>query len=103
MGLTAAESFLKSILDLMKNISEASLFSFARKTPSTIVSGTNPVTGNFSSFQVIDPTTKIASYTLDGNVVTTFSGITLAQGLVIYGKITSITLSAGSGIAQGGY
>jgi hypothetical protein len=43
----------------------------------------------------LSATAKIASITIDGAVDTTLSATDINQGVIIYGKITSITLTNG--------
>ena len=76
--------------------------SFGTVSAPTVVNttGATPVTA--VCFQVWDSTTKIASITINGTVITAFSALTLPQGFCVYGVISSITLSAGSGLAYSG-
>jgi hypothetical protein len=70
--------------------------------PPSVVSGTNAVIGNFTAFQVWEADTTIASITINGTPLTFASALTLPQGFIVYGVITSITLSAGTGLAYAG-
>ena len=60
------------------------------------LSSTSATAGSWAAVQMISNNVAIASITIDGAVYTGWSGITQAQGSVIYGNITSITLSAGT-------
>lgn len=70
--------------------------------PPTVVSGTNAVTGNFAAFQVWEADTTIASITINGTTLTFASALPLPIGFIVLGVITSITLSAGTGLAYQG-
>ena len=87
------------IHDILQKIYQTEMGMFG---PPTVISGTSPITGTFSSFQVWDSSTKIASITINGTAITSFSALALPVGFVVYGVITSITLSAGSGLAYAG-
>ena len=65
----------------------------------TAITGTNATTVNANTFQVWTANTRIASITINGTAITAFSGVDLPSGFCVYGVITSITLSAGSGLA----
>ena len=65
----------------------------------TPVTGTSAVPVSANTFQVWTANTRIASITINGTAITSFSGVDLPSGFCVYGVITSITLSAGSGLA----
>ena len=77
-------------------------FESGSKAAPTAITGTNAITGVFSCFQVWDSATTIASITINGTAFTQYAALTLPQGFVVYGYITSITLGAGSGLAYAG-
>jgi hypothetical protein len=54
------------------------------------------ITGNFSTIQVWDATTKISSITINGTPITAFAALALPVGFCVYGVITSCTISAGA-------
>ena len=62
----------------------------------TNISNTSVNTGDWVAVQMISSNVAISSITIDDVVYTGWSAITQAQGNIIYGKITSITLSAGT-------
>ena len=69
--------------------------------PTTITgTGATPVTA--TAFQVWEADTVIASITINDVVITAFSAVQLPSGFTVFGVITSITLSAGSGLAYNG-
>jgi len=59
-----------------------------------IISNTSPSTGEWYTLEVMDDAV-IASIRIDGNTVTSLSGVTLKQGFRTYGQITAITLTSG--------
>lgn len=69
----------------------------------TAITGTNaiPLSGVYA-FQVLQADTRIASITINGTDFTSWSDCDLPVGTIIYGVITSITLSQGKGIAYAG-
>lgn len=69
--------------------------SFGQNGNNVFVSGTSPVTGSWTAVQVLSSTARIASMTIDGAADTTLSSTDISQGVIIYGKITSITLTSG--------
>ena len=73
------------------------------QAPPTVITGTNATTlTNVCAFQVWTANTIIASITINGSIITAFSGVQLPQGFIVYGNITSITLGAGNGLAYSG-
>jgi hypothetical protein len=90
-------SKLESLMDSLLSTSRLSTFlraaSLGQGSPNLILNTTNLTTGNWTAVQILSPTGTIASMTLDGVTnVTSLSTITLNQGVIIYGQITSITL-----------
>jgi len=64
----------------------------------TVAAGSTSVqAGNWTAVQILSSTGSISSITIDGAVSTDLSGITLNQGLIIYGQITTITVGNSSG------
>jgi len=53
-------------------------------------------------FQVLTADTIIASITINGSAITAFNAIELPSGIILYGNITSVTLSVGAGIGYKG-
>lgn len=68
--------------------------SFGQNGNNTFVNSTTTTTGSWTAVQVLSSVSRIASITIDGNVDTTLASTDINQGVIIYGKITSITLSA---------
>jgi hypothetical protein len=69
--------------------------SFGQNGNNNFISNTAATAGNWTAVQVLSATAKIASITIDGAVDTTLSATDINQGVIIYGKITSITLTNG--------
>ena len=71
--------------------------------PPIPVTGTSAVdlTG-CTYFQVWTADTIIASITINGTAITSFSAVELPSGFIVYGVITSVTLSAGTGLGYKG-
>lgn len=71
----------------------------AAPTPITGTSEVTPPNGQvWEGVQILAANTRVASYTVNGTTITAFSGIDLAGGIVLYGSITAITLSAGAAL-----
>lgn len=71
--------------------------------PPVPVTGTSEVlTPNAFCFWVLQDNTRIASITINGTDITAYAAIDLKANTPIYGVITKVTLSAGSGIAYVG-
>jgi hypothetical protein len=88
---------MENTQQLLQKIYQSQLGLQAAPTP---ITGTNAIAlTNVGAFQVWTANTTIASITINGTAITAFSGVTLPQGFIVYGNITSITLSAGSGLA----
>lgn len=68
----------------------------------TPITGTGATTVTATAFQVWEADTVIASITINDVVITAFSAVQLPSGFTVFGVITSITLSAGSGLAYNG-
>ena len=69
--------------------------SFGQNGNNNFIRNTAATAGNWTAVQVLSATAKIASITIDGAVDTTLSATDINQGVIIYGKITSITLTNG--------
>lgn len=85
--------------ELLQRIYQSLNGTYAAPTPVT-GTGATPVVA--TAFQVWAADTVIASITINGVVITAFSAVELPSGFTVFGVITSITLSAGSGLAYGG-
>ena len=59
------------------------------------INNTTKTDGDWMAVQMIS-NTVIASITIDGAVETSWSAITHTESKIIYGKITSITLTSGN-------
>ena len=68
---------------------------FGIYAPPIIITTTAATPCNGYCLQAISSNVVIASITINGEVITSFSGITLAQGQQIFGAITSVTLTSG--------
>lgn len=90
---------METIIRILKALYQASFGIFASPT---VITGTSPIPCNGVSFTAISNDVVIASITINGTDITSFSSITLAQGQTIKGIITSVTLSAGTGIVYSG-
>ena len=67
------------------------------------VTGTSAVpTLGCTAFQVWTADTIIASITINGTEITSFAAVELPSGFIVYGIITTVTLSAGTGLAYKG-
>jgi hypothetical protein len=72
----------------------------AAPTPITGTSEVTPPNGQvWEAVQTLAANTRVASYTVSGTTITAFSGVDLAGGIILFGSISAITLSAGA--AQG--
>ncbi len=77
--------------------------SFGIYGPPTVITGTSAYTNlRGTTFQAIDADVTIASITINGTAITSFSSFPLAQGQCIYGNITDVTLSSGVGLVYNG-
>jgi hypothetical protein len=68
--------------------------SFGQNGNNNFISNTAATAGNWTALQVMS-TTRIETITIDGAADTTLASTDLSQGLIIYGKITSIKLTSG--------
>ena len=68
----------------------------------TFVTNTSENAMNAVAFYILIDDTRIASITINGTVFTSLAAIDLKMGAVIYGVITSVTLSQGAGIGYAG-
>jgi hypothetical protein len=69
--------------------------SFGQNGNNNFISNTAATTGNWTAVQVLSATARIATITIDGATDTTLASTDINQGVIIYGKITSITLTNG--------
>ena len=60
----------------------------------TTITGTSAITGDWMCFEVLADAV-VASYTEDNTPDTRLAAVSLSQGVFVYGKITSITLTSG--------
>lgn len=71
----------------------------AAPTPITGTNAVTPPTGQvWEAVQIWTANTRIASFTINGTPITSFSGVDLPSGFILYGSITSITLSTGTAL-----
>lgn len=71
--------------------------SFGIASGNTIITGTGAaVTGDWCAFQVLSSTGTISSITIDGNTSVALASTSISQGVIVYGKITSITPASGT-------
>lgn len=68
----------------------------------TVINTTNATPVKAVALQAMSTNVVIASITINGTAITDLSGITLAQGMIIYGLITSVTLTSGVAFAYAG-
>jgi hypothetical protein len=69
--------------------------SFGQTGQNLTIANTAARTGNWTAMQVLS-TTVISSITIDGAVDSAISGVAShSAGIIIYGKITAITLTSG--------
>jgi hypothetical protein len=76
--------------------------SFGIYAPPIIITTTAETPCNGYCLQAIDGNVVIASITINGTAITSFSGVTLAQGQQIFGNITSVTLTSGIAMVNQG-
>jgi hypothetical protein len=70
--------------------------SFGQNGNNNFISNTAATAGNWTALQVLSATARIASITIDGNVdSTSLASTDINQGVIIYGKITSVQLTNG--------
>jgi hypothetical protein len=70
---------------------------FGITSGNTLITGAGtPVTGDWCAFQILSSTGTISSITMDNTTSTALSAIPLNQGIMVYGKITSITPAVGT-------
>lgn len=76
---------------------------FGQNGTNTTISDTNATAGNWTALQVLSATAVISAITIDGVSGTAIAAVTsYPQGMIIYGKITSVTLSSGTVRMYGG-
>jgi len=89
------ESLMSMLVMLFSNFYRVT---FGGTNKNTVVVGAgSAVTGDWCAVQILTTTGTISSITIDG-AVKDFSAITFNQGIMIYGKITSITAPSGTTI-----
>lgn len=70
---------------------------FGITSGNTLITGAGTaVAGDWCAFQILSSTGTISSITMDNSTTTALSGISLSQGVIVYGKITSITPASGT-------
>ena len=95
-------SKLESLMDSLLSTSRLSTFlraaSLGQGSPNAFLSSgagsTATATGNFTAVQILSSTATITTITIDGTASAALSSISLNQGVIIYGQITSITIGA---------
>jgi len=98
-------SKLEGLMDSLLSTSRLSTFlraaSLGQGSPNRFASvgasTTLVVNGNWTAVQILSSTGSISSITIDGAVSTELNNLSLNQGLIIYGQITSITIGNGTG------
>lgn len=71
----------------------------AAPTPITGTGAVTPPIGQvWDAVQIWTANTRIASFTSGGTTITSFAAVDLPSGFVLYGSITSVTLSAGTAL-----
>ena len=100
-GFSKLEGLMDSLLSSTRVSTFLRFASLGQGSPNAFLSSTAgstaSTTGNFTAVQILSSTGSISSITIDGAVSTDLSGITLNQGLIIYGQITAITVGNSSG------
>jgi hypothetical protein len=87
---------MEYILNVIKTILSNYYLLVSGNTNKNInINNTTKTDGDWMAVQMIS-NTVIASITIDGAVDTGWSALTQAEGKIIYGKITSITLTSGN-------
>lgn len=89
--MTRLESLIAQLITYFSNLYKITTGSTGKNN---IVSTTAVTVGDWVAVQVLADAV-IASAVIDGVTVTSLSGTTLSQGIWLYGKITSITLTSG--------
>jgi hypothetical protein len=90
--MTRLESLMAMLVNLFTGFYKVT---FGGTNKNTIVVGASPavaVNGDWCAVQILTSTGTISSITIDNAVYTSLSGITFNQGVMIYGKISSITV-----------
>ena len=98
-------SKLEGLMDSLLSTSRLSTFlraaSLGQGSPNTFASvlanTTSVVAGNWTAVQILSTTGSISSITIDGAVSAALNNLSLNQGVIIYGQITSITIGNGTG------
>ena len=89
--MTRLESLMATLVNLFMGFYKVT---FGGTAKNTIIPASTTTTGDWCAVQILSSTGTLSSITIDGNVVTTLSSTTLNQGIMIYGKITSVTTAA---------
>ena len=84
--MTRLESLMAMLVNLFTGFYKVTFGGSGKNTVITTATTTN---GDWCAIQILSSTGSITSLVLDGQTVS-LSGITLNQGLMIYGKITSV-------------
>jgi hypothetical protein len=97
-GFSKLESLMDSLLSSTRVSTFLRFASLGQGSPNAFLSSTAgstaSTTGNFTAVQILSSTATITSITIDGAVSTALSSISLNQGIIIYGQITSITIGS---------
>jgi hypothetical protein len=89
--MTRLESLMAMLVNLFMGFYKVT---FGGTGKNTVIPASTTLTGDWCAVQILSSTGTLSSITIDGNVVTTLSSTTLNQGIMIYGKITSVTTAA---------
>jgi hypothetical protein len=87
--MTRLESLMAMLVNLFSGFYKVTFGGTAKNT--VVVGAGTAVTGDWCAVQMLTATGTISSITIDGTA-NNFSAITFSQGVMIYGKITSITV-----------
>lgn len=88
--MTRLESLMATLINLFSNFYRVT---FGGTNKNTVITTATTTNGDWCAVQILSSTGAITSLVLDGQTVS-LSGITFNQGIMIYGKITSITTGA---------
>jgi hypothetical protein len=93
--MTRLESLMAMLVNLFSGFYKVTFGGTAKNT--VVVGAVSPVAvnGDWCAVQMLTATGIISSITIDGTA-NNFSAITFSQGVMIYGKITSITVPNGT-------
>jgi hypothetical protein len=89
--MTRLEALIAQLITYFSNLYKITTGSTGKNN---IISNTTVTTGDWLAVQILADAV-IASVIIDGATVTALSGTTLSQGIWLYGKITSVTLTSG--------